>query len=79
MHYIACEMDWNFEAHKYPVKFIIEFTLEDPLVCYILSLPNDLMVKHILPQVLDECNPLKSNTLNAIGIMWDLQLMNHKW
>ena len=72
-------MDWNFQAYKYPVKFIIEFTLKDPVVFYIPGLPNDIVVKHILPRDLEEYNPLESNTLNAIGIMWDLQLINHEW
>jgi hypothetical protein len=72
-------MDWNFQAWKYPLKFIIEITLKDPIVFYEPGLPNDLVVKHILPRLLEECKPLESNTLSAIGIMWDLQLIHHEW
>lgn len=53
---LGVDMNWNFEVHAWG-GLDLTYTLEGLDVAYILNLPNNVVVQHIFPCVLEGCNP----------------------
>lgn len=54
-------------------------TIKDPNVTYILGLPNHFLIGHILPRLLEGCDPLNQAVSGDVGIVWVLRDLNHEW
>ena len=56
-----------------------KYTMEDPYVAYILGLPNDSMVVHILSLLLLACDPLLMAISNDVSPTCDRRGLNGQW
>lgn len=68
---------WNFVLLERELH--TKYTVDDPEVAYIPSLPKDLVVETFLPHLIAKCNPLSRVVSSDVSPMWNLGAPNREW
>lgn len=71
-------MIWNFVV-LVDEGLDVTYIIERPDVAYIHGHPNNLVVQHVFPLVLDGCNYLLCVMSYNVTLMLHLHSINHKW